>query len=106
MYVCMFVCTYIHEPTRNAYETCERVLQRDDPAGTMRDRATFGQPERVPRVRSQWRTGPDLGKFFAGRSTRLGNSSGEEERRQEAKVARTAIVTGGNKQKDRLNKKN
>lgn len=70
----------------------------------MRNRATFGQPERVPRVRSHQRTGPDLGKFFADRSTRLGNSSGEEERRQEVKVARTAIVTGRNKQKDRLNK--
>lgn len=55
MYVCMYVRMYVHTwtNTRNAYETCERVLQRDDPAGTMRDRATFGQPERVPRVRSQ-----------------------------------------------------
>lgn len=69
MYVCMFVCTYIHEPT---HATCERVLQRDDSAGTLRDRATFGQPERVPRVRSQLEDGPRFGKILCRQIDALG----------------------------------
>lgn len=59
----------------------------------------------MPRARSQKRTGPDLGKFFTDRSARSRDSNGEEERRWEAKVVRTAIVTGRNKQNDSLEKK-
>lgn len=94
MYVCMYICSYVRTYMNQHTQRVRDVLRRDDSVGTIRDWATFGQPERVPRARSQKRTGPDLGKFFTDRSTRSRDSNGEEERRWEAKVVRTAIVTG------------
>lgn len=101
MYVCMYICSYVRTYMNQHTQRVRDVREVSFGATILPERYAI---ERLLDNQNEC-LGPDPRRgrvqiwenFFAGRSTRSRDSSDEEERRWEAKVVRTAIVTGRKK---------